>query len=200
MSPPSSDSSSVNDADALEISRAESSEAQRYALVAAETFYEAYASTAVPENIAVHIAREFGEPQQRRELDDPAVTVLAAREPSGDWAGFTALHADRTADGVIGTRPVEIVRFYVRGRWHGRGAAKRLMGAAYRHAAARGHDAIWLQVWEENARARRFYEKCGLRAVGTKPFLFGDVLERDIVYAQALDPTRLTAADPPRLP
>ncbi len=193
----SSDSSGVNDADTLEISRAEPSEAQRYALVSAQTFYEAYAATAVPENMAVHIAREFGEPQQRRELEDPAVTVLAAREPSGDWAGFTALHADRTADGVIGSQPVEIVRFYVRGRWHGRGAAKRLMHEALRHAAARGHDAIWLQVWEENARARRFYEKCGFRAVGTKPFLFGDVQERDTVYAQSLDPSRLAADAPP---
>lgn len=35
-------------------------------------------------------------------------------------------------------------------------------------------------------RARRFYEKCGLRALGTKPFLFGEVLERDIVYERAL--------------
>ena len=60
------------------------------------------------------------------------------------------------------------------------------MEAALDLATARGHDAVWLQVWEENARARRFYEKCGLRAVGGKPFLFGDVLEQDIVYARAL--------------
>lgn len=195
----SSDSSGMNDADVLEISMAESSEAQRYAAVAAETFYESYARTAVPANLAVHIAREFGEPQQRRELEDPAVTVLAAREPSGDWAGFTLLHADRAADGVTGSRPIEIVRFYIRGRWHGRGAAKRLMEAAFRHAAERGHDAIWLQVWEENPRARRFYEKCGLQEVGTKPFLFGDVVERDIVYACGLDSSRGTTAQaPPR--
>ena len=196
----SSDSQSVNDADVLEIRQAEPGEAEHYATAAAETFREAYAQTADAENLAAHIAREFGEPQQRRELEDLAITVLAAREPSGEWAGFAALHADRSAEGVVGTRPLEIVRFYVRGRWHGRGAAQRLMEAAFGLAARRGHDTVWLQVWEENARARRFYEKCGLRAVGTKPFLFGAVLERDIVYARPLGPSLGATVDAKRRP
>lgn len=172
--------------DELRISAASPAEAARYALVAAETFAEAYRETADPANMAVHIAREFGVAQQGRELADPAITVLAVREPDGDWAGFTLLHADARADCVEASRPVEIVRFYVRGRWHGRGAARRLMDSACAFAAERGHDAVWLQVWAENARARRFYEKCGLRAVGTKPFLFGDVWEDDIVYMKPL--------------
>lgn len=184
----------MNDADVLEIRRAEPSEAVRHALVSAETFLETYERTADPSNLAVHIAREFGEMQQRRELGDPLITVLAAREPAGDWAGFVTLHADRSADGVVATRPIEIVRFYVRRRWHGRGAAAQLMDAAVGFAVERGHDAVWLQVWEENARARRFYEKSGLSAVGTKSFLFGDVLERDVVYMRALGPTAGDAA------
>jgi len=178
----------MNDADLLDIGPALPDEATRYATVAAETFFEAYSDTAEPANMALHIAREFGVPQQRRELEDPAITVLAAREASGDWAGFATLHADRAAPDVRAVRPIEVVRFYVRSRWHDRGAAARLMAAAIGVACERGHDAIWLQVWEENARARRFYEKCGLRAVGTKPFLFGEVLERDIVYALSPDP------------
>ena len=184
----------MNDADILEIGRAEPHEALPYASVSAETFFETYEHTADPSNLAVHIARAFGETQQRRELDDPLITVLSAREPAGDWAGFVTLHADRTAEGVVATRPIEIVRFYVRRRWHGRGTAKRLMDAAVGFAAERGHDAVWLQVWEENARGRRFYEKCGLRAVGSKDFLFGDVLERDVVYMRALSTSAGDAA------
>ena len=96
------------------------------------------------------------------------------------------MRAGVRADGVTAARPIEIVRFYVRGRWHGRGAAARLMKSACTFGAAHGHDALWLQVWEHNARARRFYEKSGLRAVGTKPFLFDEVWEDDIVYSRAL--------------
>lgn len=185
---PSGDSSAVNDASQLDIRPAAPADAAHYATVAAETFFEAYAETSEPANMTAHLEREFGEEKQRRELDDPAIAVLAAREPSGDWAGFATLHAGVTTGGVNAARPIEIVRFYVRGRWHGRGAAHRLMEAAFAFGAARGHDAVWLQVWEENARARRFYEKCGLRAVGTRPFLFGEVWEDDIVYAKSLAP------------
>lgn len=184
----SGDPSAVKDASILDIRPAVPTDAARYASVAAETFFEAYAASSDPANLAAHIAREFGEAKQRRELDDPAITVLAAREPSGDWAGFATLRGDVSTEGVIASRPIEIVRFYMRGRWHGRGAARRLMEAAFALAAARGHDAVWLQVWEENARARRFYEKCGLRAVGTRPFLFGEVWEDDVVYAKSVAP------------
>jgi len=186
--PMSGDSSAVNAAAILLISPAVPSEAALYARVAAETFFEAYADSSDPANLAAHIAREFGVAQQRRELDDPALTVLAAREPTGDWAGFATLQAGVTTDGVIAERPIEIVRFYMRNRWYGRGAAHRLMEAAFAFGSSRGHDAVWLQVWEENARARRFYGKCGLRAVGTRPFLFGEVWEDDVVYAKPLRP------------
>lgn len=163
-------------------------EASAYARAAAEMFEAAYRDTSEPANMAVHLAREFGEARQRAELEDPAMTVLAALEPDGGWAGFTALRAGSRAEGVTGVRPLEIVRFYTQPRWHGRGAAARLMAAAVAWGVAHGHDEVWLQVWEHNARARRFYEKCGFRAVGTNPFLFGDTWEDDIVYRRALDP------------
>lgn len=165
-----------------------SDEAAAYALAAAEMFEAAYRETSEPANMAVHLAREFGEARQRAELEDPSMTVLAALEPGGHWAGFAALRAGSRAAGVTGTRPLEIARFYTQPRWHGRGAAARLMSAAIAWGAARGHDELWLQVWEHNARARRFYEKSGFRAVGTHPFLFGDEWEDDIVYRRALDP------------
>lgn len=178
----------MSTSETLEIRPALPAEAATYARVAAETFEVAYRETSDPANLAAHVAREFGEARQRAELEDPARTVLAAREPGGDWAGFAALRAGSRAEGVTGARPIEIVRFYTQPRWHGRGAAARLMAAALAWGADRGHDEAWLQVWEHNARARRFYEKCGFRAVGTNPFLFGDEWEADIVYRRALDP------------
>jgi GNAT superfamily N-acetyltransferase len=133
-----------------------------------------------------HLAREFGEALQRAELEDPSISVLAAREESGDWAGFVALRRGRAVEGPRAVRPIEIARFYLRSRWYGRGATQFLMGSALEVAAAAGHDGVWLQVWEQNARARRFYEKCGFVAVGTNPFRFGDVWENDIVYEHAI--------------
>ncbi len=176
---------SVHTAD-LVIQRGTPLDADRYARSAADAFLEAYRDTSDPENMAAHLAREFSPDRQRAELEDAQVTVLAAVEPGGEWAGFAAMRSGSRAAGVEGARPIEIVRFYTRQRWYGRGAAALLMDAACAHAVAGGHDAVWLQVWEHNARARRFYEKHGFRPAGTKPFLFGTEWEDDIVYARPL--------------
>ena len=44
----------------------------------------------------------------------------------------------------------------------GKGVAKALFDRAKEYAQELGCDAVTLNVWEGNDRARRFYEKCGL--------------------------------------
>lgn len=166
----------------LPIASAVPDEAARYSRTAAAAFFEAYDDGSNTGEIETHLTREFSEARQRLELEDSAITVLAAREPDGSWAGFATLRAGARADGVSAERPMEIARFYLRATWYGRGLAEPLMAAALAHARAAGHDGVWLQVWEHNARARRFYEKRGFVAVGTNPFLFGNTPEDDIVY------------------
>lgn len=168
--------------DQVEIRAAMPDEAATYSRTAAAAFYEAYHDGTNTGDIETHLAREFSEERQRRELEDPAVRVLAARARDGTWAGFTMLRTGTRADGVTAARPIEIVRFYLRAPWYGTGIAAPLMTAALDHARAAGHDGVWLQVWGSNARARRFYEKSGFVAVGTNPFLFGNTLEDDVVY------------------
>lgn len=174
-------------AHALTIHRVLPTEAPLYARTAAAAFREAYDDGEDDANMELHLAREFDESKIRRELEDPAVRVLALRAPHGDWAGFVSMRAGVRGDGVTAARPLEIVRFYLRAAWYGRGVARRLMDAALAHARAGGHDGVWLQVWEHNARARRFYEKCGFVAVGMSSFLFGAIPERDPVYQLLLD-------------
>lgn len=172
----------------LPILPAAPTEAAVYARTAAAAFYEAYHDGTNSGDIETHLAREFSEERQRHELEDPAIAVLAAREPNGTWAGFTTLRAGSRANGVSAVRPMEIVRFYLRAPWYGRGIAQPLMDAALQHARTAGHDGVWLQVWEDNGRARRFYEKAGFVAVGTNPFLFGNTPEDDIVYQVLFSP------------
>jgi len=168
----------------VELRFATAAEAADYAHAARESFREAYDTGDDPENVEIHLSRAFGEPIQRRELLDPQQRVLAAIEPGGAWAGFAMLRADSRAEGVTGHAPMEVVRFYTRATWYGRGLAARLMDGALAAARAADHDEVWLQVWEHNQRARRFYEKSGFVARGRNPFRFGDVWEEDIVYAR----------------
>jgi ribosomal protein S18 acetylase RimI-like enzyme len=53
-------------------------------------------------------------------------------------------------------------------------------------AAGRGKDAVWLGVWERNARAIRFYEEWDFHPAGTQPFLLGTDLQTDLVMVRRI--------------
>ncbi len=159
-------------------------DAADYMRCAAAAFREAYGTGSDDANVEVHVARHFSETIQRAELQDPQLRLLVAEDADGAWAGFALLRDGSRADGVAGARPLEIVRFYTRARWYGRGVGAQLMAGALAAARAAGHDEVWLQVWEGNARAIRFYEKSGFVARGRNPFRFGNVWEEDIVYVR----------------
>lgn len=175
-------------AEPLTIIRAEPGDAAEYARVARETFYDSYAALSDPAVMATHLHRNFGEPLQRAELEDPANTVLVALDADGAWAGFVSLRTGDAPACVTTADPLHLARIYALRRWHGRGAGPFLLDAAIREATARGHDALWLQVWERNARAQRFYEKHGFTQVGTHPYRFGDEWEDDLVLVRPLSP------------
>jgi len=99
---------------------------------------------------------------------------------------------------VTGPRPIEIARFYVDFRWHGRGVARRMMAAAAAEAERRGAATLWLGVWEHNPRAIAFYAKCGFEDVGSHVFMVGNDAQTDRLMAAPLttvaERTRAAAA------
>jgi diamine N-acetyltransferase len=167
--------------DTLSLHQVAPDDAAMYARVARATFYDSYAALTDPAVMATHLHRSFGEALQRAELEDAANIVLAARTTAGAWAGFVALRRGPAPACVTAGTPLHLVRLYAVKEWHGRGAGAFLLGAARRLAASTGHDRLWLQVWERNARARRFYAKHGFVQVGTHPYRFGDEWEDDLV-------------------
>jgi GNAT superfamily N-acetyltransferase len=71
-----------------------------------------------------------------------------------DVAGFFMIEGD------------EVEQVYVDAAHRGTGVAAALLAGAERAVAGAGHDVAWLAVVAGNARARRFYEKCGWRDAG----------------------------------
>ncbi|MET7401241.1 GNAT family N-acetyltransferase [Dactylosporangium sp. NPDC005572] len=60
----------------------------------------------------------------------------------------------------------EVEQVYVGGAHRGTGVAADLLAAAERQVAANGFGTAWLAVVPGNARARRFYERCGWTDAG----------------------------------
>ena len=154
-----------------------------------KTFLDAFAADNTPENTAAYVAHAYGVEQQAAELALPDAAFLIA-EVDGTAAGYAYLrqaplpvHITDPAPGQPGPA-VEIARFYVDARWHGRGVAHALMDAALDEAAQRGATTIWLGTWDRNARGIRFYTKRGFRDIGAQPFKLGSDLQQDRVMAR----------------
>jgi diamine N-acetyltransferase len=144
-----------------------------------------FRATFGPSNTAadmdLHAAATFGETLQREELESADTTTLLA-EVDETLAAFAQL---REGAGRLGAaRGLEILRFYVDAPWHGRGVAQVLMARVLDVAGERECDAVWLGVWERNARAIAFYEKYGFRVVGEQPFMLGLDRQRDLVMVR----------------
>jgi len=98
-----------------------------------------------------------------------------------------------------GPDAIELRRFYIEGRWHGRGLAPALMEHVLRAAVARGAAVLWLGVWERNARAIRFYRKCRFLDVGSQVFVLGADPQTDRVMLRPLARQGHTMRAPERL-
>lgn len=153
--------------------------------VARQTFYDTFAATNDAADMALHLARAYGVPQQSGEIADPSISTLLAEE-SGAVIGYAQVRHDHAPACVSGPAPIELWRFYVRHEWHGRGVAHPLMERVKDEARRRGARTLWLGVWERNDRARAFYRKCGFADAGDHVFLFGTDPQTDIVMVAPL--------------
>ncbi|MFH8466354.1 GNAT family N-acetyltransferase [Streptomyces sp. NPDC017991] len=79
----------------------------------------------------------------------------------------------------------ELYAIYVDPDRIGRGVGRALLRASVERCAAAGHDRMLLWVLQENADARRFYERAGFTADGTEePYEVEGVLVPEVRYAR----------------
>jgi len=65
--------------------------------------------------------------------------------------------------------------------WRGAGVAHALMEWTMEEARVRGAREIYLTVYTDNHRARRFYERYGFQEVGPYKFMVGEQADEDII-------------------
>jgi ribosomal protein S18 acetylase RimI-like enzyme len=167
----------------ITIRRATPADAARLAAFASAAFVDTFGPDNRPEDMRAYVAESFGEAVQRSELEDPEVTVLLA-ESGDELVGYAMLRDGDVATPVTSSKAIEIARLYAGKRWIGAGVGALLMRGCLTEARSRLKEAIWLGVWERNARAIAFYQRWGFADVGAQSFQLGGDLQSDRLMAR----------------
>ncbi|HEY8592669.1 MAG TPA: GNAT family N-acetyltransferase [Sphingomicrobium sp.] len=148
-----------------------------------QSFCDTFAHLYAPEDLAAFLA-QFTDEAWRREFEDPGYAFLVA-EAHGAVVGYVKLGTS-TLPVETEARAIELRQLYVLKAHHGSGLAAALTAWAIGEARRRGCEEIYLTVYTDNHRARRFYERYGFGAVGRYDFMVGSQADEDIIMRLTL--------------
>lgn len=152
--------------------------AELMARIGPQTFTETFGHLYTPENLAAFL-ENHSVTNWRGELGDPAYAVRIA-EDSGVAAGYAKVGPPSLPFEAQGPA-AELRQLYVLKPWQGAGIAATLMDWAIDEARRRGAEEMFLSVFVDNHRARRFYARYGFEQVGTYDFMVGTHADLDLV-------------------
>jgi GNAT superfamily N-acetyltransferase len=162
---------------------AEAGDAATLAALFARSFTDTFGSLYDPADLtaflAGHTARHWA-----AQLADPAYAIRIG-EADGTAAALIKLGPPSLP--VERTRPsIELRQLYVLSEHKGTGAAQAAMDWAIEAARTRGAQDLFLSVYVDNHRARRFYERYGFERVGSYHFMVGAHADEDDLMKLAL--------------
>ena len=144
-----------------------------------ETFGHLYAPADLAAFLAIHTPDNWS-----RELADPAYVVRIG-EAAGEAVAYIKLGPPALP--VERPRPaIELRQLYVLAAHQGSGAAQQAMDWIIATARARGAQDLYLSVFIDNHRAKRFYARYGFERVGRYAFMVGDHEDEDDVMRLSL--------------
>lgn len=160
-------------------------DAAALAAIGRESFTETFGHLYSPENLAAFLVNH-SEANWHGELSDPRFAVRLG-EAGGTAAAYAKIGPPSLPFEPTGPS-IELRQFYVLKPWQGTGAARELMAWVLDEARARQADEVYLSVFIDNPRARRFYERYGFEAVGRYDFMVGTHADEDIIMRLRLEP------------
>ncbi|MDB5034419.1 MAG: GCN5-related N-acetyltransferase [Chlorobi bacterium] len=169
-----------------EIRAARGEDASELGAVAREIFYDTFGPSNSVSDMEIYCSEEFTPEVLAGVIADPDTRILLAMH-EGRIVGYAQIRHSEAPACVPGGPAIEMKRFYVLKAWHGTGLAGELLNAVNAKARAEGAEWLWLNVWEHNLRAIRFYEKCGFDTVGECPYVLGTDIQRDFIMAAPID-------------
>jgi diamine N-acetyltransferase len=147
------------------------------------TFCKTFGHLYRPEDLNAFLW-SFGLSDWQAQFGDPAYAFRIA-EADGEPVGYVKLGPMKLP--IETNRPAVLLdQFYVLQAHHGAGIAQTLMDWALHEARRRAAEELYLTVFIDNHRARRFYERYAFEPVGSYAFMVGSHADEDIIMRKSL--------------
>jgi ribosomal protein S18 acetylase RimI-like enzyme len=147
--------------------------------IARATFIDTFGTLYRLEDLATFLA-QGSDAAYAAELANPDIEVRFA-ETGGVPIGFCKISSLKLPAPDPARGATELRQLYIYKPWQGLGIADVLTRWAMDRARARGATEIWLSVFTENVKARRFYARHGFVEICPYHFMVGDQADEDIL-------------------
>lgn len=148
-----------------------------------KTFCDTFAHLYRAEDLEAFLS-SFGIADWEVQLSDSAFAFRIA-EADGDPVGYVKIGPLKLPIEPQGPALL-LDQLYVLNSHHGTGIARGLMDWAIGEARRRGAEELYLTVYVDNHRARRFYDRYGFQPVGRYDFMVGSHADEDVIMRKTL--------------
>ena len=153
--------------------------------ISKQTFYETFADVNSEENMQKFLKEAYDIDKLRVEMENPDSAFYFAMLDD-KIIGYLKINLGQSQTEIKDTDSLEIERIYVLKEFHGMKVGQILYEKALSIAREKHCRYLWLGVWENNARAIRFYKKNGFVEFGQHKFVLGDDEQTDMMMRLAL--------------
>lgn len=130
---------------------------------ARKTYSDAFGHTFSPSDLGFHLANNLSDAYFLRVISEDIILVAGVETR---LIGFVQFGAVKMPVASSSSKDQELRRLYVHSDFQNRGIGRQLMAAALDHPRLKDAQNIYLDVWERNHGARKFYERHGFEVIG----------------------------------
>ena len=152
----------------MRIRKAEVDDAKALSALAMQTYTDAFGHSFSSVDLAAHLEKNLLPQNFHRILVEDTMLVAEVDER---MVGFVQFGQGSLESEVAFSNDQELRRLYVQANFQNKGIGVRLMNAALDHPSLRGAERVYLDVWEHNPGAQRFYARYGFVVTGKREFV-----------------------------
>ncbi|MBB6108636.1 hypothetical protein HDF23_001371 [Mucilaginibacter lappiensis] len=153
--------------------------------LAKKAFWETFTGQMSEDHLQAYIAISFSQEKLILEWGEAVNTFLIAFLDQ-ELAGYAKISTRRKSDRPENGKYIEIERLYLLKHHQGKKIGTALMNCCIQYALDHHFDLLWLNVWEHNTEAMKFYQDRDFKIVDWSILMRGDTPQKGIWMKKAL--------------